>query len=81
MLRKCLTDPTQTIELPPQQLEKDLTYAEYPIKILDMQDRKLRYRVTKFLKVKWSRHSEEEATWELEEEIKKKFSYLFNHVM
>ena len=50
MLRKCHTDPTQTIELSPQQLEKDLTYAEHPIKSLGMQDRKLRNRVIKFLK-------------------------------
>ena len=81
MLRKCLTDSTQPIELSPQQLEKDLTYVEHPIKILGIQDRKLRNRVMRFLKVQWSRHSEKEATWELEEEMKKKFPYLFDPVM
>ena len=64
MLRKCLTDFIQTIELSPQQLEKDLTYAKHPIKILDKQDRKLRNRIMRFLKVQWSRHTKEEATWE-----------------
>ena len=58
-----------------------MTYAEHPINILGMQDRKLRNRVMRFLKVQWSRHSEEEATWELEEEMKKKFPYLFDPVM
>ena len=42
MLGKCIADPNQVIELPPQHLEKDLNYVEHPIKILDAQDDKLR---------------------------------------
>ena len=77
MLRKCLADTTQVIELIPQHLEKDLSYAEHPIKILDAQDRKLRNKTLRFLKVQWSRHLPEEATWELEESLKKNFPSLF----
>ena len=81
MLRKCLIDPEQTIELPPQQqLEKDLSYAEHPIKILGIQDQKLRNRTMRFIKIQWSRHSKEEATWELESEMKKYFSQIFDIV-
>ena len=58
MLRKCISDPDQVIELQPQQLEKDLTYAEHPIRILDAQERKLRNQKMNFLKIHWSRHSE-----------------------
>ena len=42
MLRKCLSDPDQRVELQPLQVEKDLSYAEHPIKILDVQTRQLR---------------------------------------
>ena len=31
MLRKCVSDPDQIVELQPLQLEKDLSYAEHPI--------------------------------------------------
>ena len=39
MLRKCLSDLDQLVELQPLQVEKDLSYAEHPIKILDVQTR------------------------------------------
>ena len=81
ILRKCMSDPTQVLELPPQQLENDLTYIEHPVKILDTQDRRLKNRTMKFLKVQWSRHTEEEATWELEEDMRKKFLSLFLNVI
>ena len=81
MLRKCMSDPAQVLELPPQQLEKDLTYVEHPMKILGTQDRRLRNRTMKFIKIQWSRHTEEEATWELEEDIRKRFPSLFLNVI
>jgi hypothetical protein len=45
-------------------LEVDLTYPEYPIKVLDPKDHVMRQKTIKFFKVQWSNHSEEEATWE-----------------
>ena len=44
MLRKFVPDPDQVVELQPICFDKDLTYAEYPLKILDVQVRKLRSR-------------------------------------
>ena len=35
----------------------------------------------KFIKVQWSGHSEEEATWELKTEMKKNFSSFFDTVI
>ena len=78
MLRKCLADPSEVIKLPPQQLEKDLSYAEHPMKILDAQERKLRNSTMRFLKVQWSRHSVDEATWEMEKDLRKNFPALFD---
>jgi hypothetical protein len=43
-------------------LEADLTYPEHPVKILDQKDRVTRCQTTKFFKIQWSNHIEEEAT-------------------
>ena len=51
MLRKCVSDPDQIVELQPLQFEKVLSYAEHPIKILDVQERQLRNRTQTFLKI------------------------------
>ena len=77
MLKKCLSDPDQIVELQPLQFKKDLSYAEHPIKILDVQTRQLRNMTQTFLKIQWSRHSEREATWELQSEMKKFFFLIF----
>jgi hypothetical protein len=45
-------------------LEPDLTYSEYPIRVLDQKDRITRKRTLKFYKVQWNQHTEEDATWE-----------------
>jgi hypothetical protein len=54
-------------------LEPDLTYSEYPIRVLDQKDRVTRKRTLKFYKVKWNQHTEEEATWESEDFLEKHF--------
>jgi hypothetical protein len=48
-------------------LEPDLTYFEYPIKVLDQKERITRSKTIKFYKFQWHQHSEEEATWESDE--------------
>jgi hypothetical protein len=50
-------------------VQGDLTYMEYPIKILDTLTRVTRNKVIKMSKVQWSHHGEDEATWEREEEL------------
>jgi hypothetical protein len=72
-LRKCLRVPTEAVESDSIQLESDLTYSEYPIKILDRKDRITHRTTIKFYKVQWTHHSEEEATWEKEEFLKSKY--------
>jgi hypothetical protein len=47
-------------------LETDLTYPEHLIKILDQKSRVTRRKMIKSYKIKWSNHTEEEATWESE---------------
>ncbi|WVZ64352.1 LOW QUALITY PROTEIN: hypothetical protein U9M48_013885 [Paspalum notatum var. saurae] len=76
LLRKCLREPTERAEIPLIELQPDLSYEEYPTKILDTKDRVMRQRTIRFLKVQWSNHTEEEATWEKEEDLYKSFPYL-----
>ena len=43
-----------------------------PVQIVDVIDKVLRRTVVKLVKVQWSNHSIQEATWELEEDMRKK---------
>jgi hypothetical protein len=58
-------------------VKDDLTYTEYPIKILDTLTRVMRNKVIKICKLQWSHHGEDEATWEREEELQIEFPHLF----
>jgi hypothetical protein len=55
----------------------DLTYNERPIKILDCAKRVIRSKVIKMCKVQWSHHTEDEAMWEHEEELRADYPELF----
>jgi hypothetical protein len=78
LLRKCLKPPHQHVELELPELQKDLSYEEYPVRILDFKDRETRRQKIRFVKVQWSNHTEDEATWEREDELKKSYPYLFD---
>jgi hypothetical protein len=65
-LKRCLKHPTDVVVEDTIPLEPDLTYKAYLTKILDQQDRVTRNKTTRFYKVQWNDHSEDEATWEHE---------------
>jgi hypothetical protein len=56
---------------------EDLSYQEYPIKILETSERVTQKKRIKMCKVQCSYHTEEEATCEREEELKAEFPYFF----
>jgi hypothetical protein len=58
--------------------KEDLSYQEYPIKILEMSERVTWNKRIKMCKVQWSHHTEEEATSEREEELKAEFPSFFS---
>ncbi|KAL6318643.1 hypothetical protein AAG906_000721 [Vitis piasezkii] len=76
-LRKYVFDPSHVVELEPIQISEDLTYKEVPVQIVDVMDKVLRHVVVKLIKVQWSNHSIQEATWELEDEMREKHPQLF----
>jgi hypothetical protein len=59
---------------------EDLTYQEYPVKILDTSDKVTRNNRYKMCKVQWSTYTEEEANWEKEDQLKTEFSEIFSNL-
>jgi hypothetical protein len=76
-LKKCLYVPEKQLPMKELSVQGDLTYMEYPVKILDTLTRVTRNKVIKICKVQWSHHGEDEATWEREEELHRNFPHLF----
>src|SRR5947207_9172857 len=77
-LKKCLRVPEEQLSLEDLDIKEDLSYAEYPIKILETSERVTRNRRIRMCKVQWNHHSEDEATWEREDSLKAEFPYLFD---
>ena len=77
MLRKYLADPSHVLQHEPMQVHEDLSYEEQPVQILAREERRLRNRSILMVKILWKNHGHEEATWELEEEIRQKHPQLF----
>jgi len=68
-LKKCLRVPEEQLPLKELNVQDDLTYSEYPVKILETSQGVTRSKMIKMCKVQWSHHSEDEATWEREDEL------------
>jgi hypothetical protein len=57
-LRKCLQVPEEQMPLEEITVDEDLTYQEYPVKILDTSDKVTQNNRYKMCKVQWSNHTE-----------------------
>ncbi|KAM6587964.1 hypothetical protein CsatA_010569 [Cannabis sativa] len=55
------------------EFEEDLSYNERPVKILDQKDRILRNKTITLVKVLWRNSVVEEATWELESDMREQY--------
>jgi hypothetical protein len=76
-LKKCLCVPEEQIPLEELTVKEDLTYEEFPVKILETAKRVTRSRVIKMCKILWNRYLEAETTWEREDEPRKSYPQLF----
>jgi hypothetical protein len=72
-LKKCLCVPTDAANLETLDLQPGLTYKEHLKAILDHDERKVKRSMVKFVKVQWSNHSEDEATWEREDRLRQEY--------
>ena len=81
-LKKCHAEMADvvlrdTVPLDAIQLASDLTYEEKPVKILETAERVTRTKTIKLCKVQCDHHTEEEATWEREEDLKQDHPHPF----
>ena len=77
ILRKYIVDHSHVLEEQPISLQKDLSYEEEPIQILDQKEQVIRSKSISLVKVLWRSHQVEEATWEPEEQMRQQYPYLF----
>jgi hypothetical protein len=82
-LRKCLQVPNKPetfkeIDHNSIDLNHDLTYWERLIRILEEDVRLTRRRKIKMYKVQWSNHTEDQATWEREDYLRREFPRLLH---
>jgi hypothetical protein len=77
--KKYLCVPEEQITKEDLDAKEDLSYQEYPVRILETSERVTQNKKIKMCKVQWSHHTEEEATWEREEELKAEFPSFFSN--
>jgi hypothetical protein len=75
-LTKCLQVPEEQLPMEELVLGRDLTYIERLVKILDTAER-VECSTDQNDKVYWYHHTEDEATWEHEEELISNYPNLF----
>nr|KYP44773.1 Retrotransposable element Tf2 [Cajanus cajan] len=75
-LRKYISDLSHVIIPDTVQLKDNLTYETMPVQITDRRIKQLRGKQISLVKVIWNEDTRD-ATWELEEKIRKNYPYLF----
>jgi hypothetical protein len=76
-LKKCLRVPEEQMPMEELDAKEDLSYQEYPVKILETSKRVMRNKRIKMCKMHWSHHTDEGPTWKREEELKAEFQVSF----
>ncbi|KAL6579139.1 hypothetical protein OROMI_009355 [Orobanche minor] len=76
-LRKYVPDASHIIDYDEIEVAEDVTFEERPLKILERREKQLRHKTIPLVKVQWSRHGVEEATWETEENMRVRYPELF----
>jgi hypothetical protein len=72
-LKKCMRVPEEQLPVEVLEVQEYLTYIEKPTQILKTPDRVTRRNTIRMCKVRWGHHSEEEATWECEDDLMAKY--------
>ncbi|RZB98949.1 Protein NDL2 [Glycine soja] len=80
-LRKYIRDPSHVIELDDVQVKENLTYETLPLRIEDRRTKHLRGKEIPLVKVIWGGASGEDATWELESQMREAHPSLFEKAL
>ncbi|XP_074297077.1 uncharacterized protein LOC141627754 [Silene latifolia] len=76
-LRRCVSDPSHVLAAKTVEVDEQLSYVKDPKEILNRKVRKTRNGETVLVKVLWTNHNVDEATWEAEVAIREKYPHLF----
>ncbi|XP_074314366.1 uncharacterized protein LOC141649579 [Silene latifolia] len=76
-LRRYLSDPSHVLSPEVIEVDEQLSYLKTPKEILDRKVRKTRNGETALVKVLWTNHNVEEATWETEASMRENYPHLF----
>jgi hypothetical protein len=76
-MRKYVYDPTHVLDYHDLSIQDDISIEDQPIQILDRREQVLRKKVIPLVKVLWSHHGVEEATWEREAAIREQYPGFF----
>ena len=79
LLKNYHPDPTHVLHSEDVELDETLTYKEQPVQILDRKVKELKNKRISLVKILWRNHDVEEATWEVEEDMQKKYPSLFTN--
>ncbi|KAI3824570.1 hypothetical protein L1987_06033 [Smallanthus sonchifolius] len=74
---QCQVDEAQQIPLEEVHIDEKLNFVEEPLQIEDRKIKKLRKKEIPLVKVKWNARHGPEMTWEVEDEMKRKYPQLF----
>ena len=76
MLRKCTPDPTHIVDWGELVVHIAETFEEGPVRIMDSRDKVLRRKTVGLVKVLWQHQGVEEATWEHDDTMHARLSFL-----
>nr|GFB44248.1 putative reverse transcriptase domain-containing protein [Tanacetum cinerariifolium] len=76
-LKKCLAEPDVQVPLDEIEIDENLHFVEEPNEIVERDVKKLRRRRIPLVKVRWNSRQRAEYTWELEDQLRKKYPHLF----
>ena len=69
-LHKCLRVPDEVIPTKTLDIQNTLEYKEHPIRILGRDTKVTQSKTIPMCKIQWSNHTEREATWEKEFDLR-----------
>ncbi|GJU66910.1 putative nucleotidyltransferase, ribonuclease H [Tanacetum coccineum] len=78
LLRGYNYHPYHVVQYPFDKIREDLSFVEEPEAILDRQERVMRKKTIRLVKVLWKNHPEREATWENEEMMRIDYPHFFS---
>nr|GEV88562.1 putative reverse transcriptase domain-containing protein [Tanacetum cinerariifolium] len=78
-LKKCLADEHLAIPLDEIQVDNKLHFIEEPAEIIDREVKRIKQSHILIVKVRWNSRRVPEFTWELKDQMQKKYSHLFTN--